>query len=184
MELKEKIIEATIEEFNEKNLKFTMDDIAKKLCISKKTIYDLFKNKEALFFEVIDHYSETIREYEMKIIQDPDLDIKEKLKKIIISLPDNKINWRQIYLIKEKSPEIYDKVTKMLETQWEPTIELLEMAIKENKIISVSIPILKTTISSTIRTFISTTLLSDNNIEYEEALKEMADIIMNGIEVK
>lgn len=61
MELKEKIIEATIEEFNEKNLKFTMDDIAKKLCISKKTIYDLFKNKEALFFEVIDHYSETIR---------------------------------------------------------------------------------------------------------------------------
>lgn len=120
----------------------------------------------------------------MKIIQDPDLDIKEKLKKIIISLPDNKINWRQIYLIKEKCLEIYDKVTKRLETQWGPTIELLEMVIKENKIISVSIPILKTTISSTIRTFISTSLLSDNNIEYEEALKEMADIIMNGIEVK
>ncbi len=36
MEIKEKVIEATIEEFNEKNFKSTMGGIAKKLEISKK----------------------------------------------------------------------------------------------------------------------------------------------------
>lgn len=184
MELKEKIIEATIEEFNEKNLKFTMDDIAKKLCISKKTIYDLFKNKEALFFKVVEHWNAAIKDYEMKIIQDPDMDIKEKIKRIIISVPDKKINWKQIYFIKEKHPKIYDDVMKRLESQWDPTIELLEEAIKEKKIIPINITILRVIVTSTIRSFITTTLLSDNNIEDDKALNEMIEIIMNGIEVK
>ncbi|SHI81428.1 TetR/AcrR family transcriptional regulator [Flavobacterium haoranii] len=33
---------------------FTMDDIAEKLCVSKKTLYALFTNKETLLFETVD----------------------------------------------------------------------------------------------------------------------------------
>ena len=42
MTLKERIMEATIDEFNEKGVKFTMDDLAKRLTMSKKTIYKVF----------------------------------------------------------------------------------------------------------------------------------------------
>ena len=45
VEMKEKILEAAIEEFEKKGLKFTMDDIAKNLAISKKTLYAVFQNK-------------------------------------------------------------------------------------------------------------------------------------------
>ena len=38
-ELKENIMQGTLQAFNQKGLKFTMDDIAKILGISKKTIY-------------------------------------------------------------------------------------------------------------------------------------------------
>ena len=38
-QLEEKILLAAIEEFGRKGLKFTMDDIAKNLSISKKTLY-------------------------------------------------------------------------------------------------------------------------------------------------
>ena len=38
-ELRKMILNGTMEVFNEKGLKFTMDDIAKQLKISKKTIY-------------------------------------------------------------------------------------------------------------------------------------------------
>ena len=44
-QLEEKILIAAIEEFGKKGLKFTMDDIARNLSISKKTMYQVFDNK-------------------------------------------------------------------------------------------------------------------------------------------
>lgn len=38
MEMGEKIIDAAIEEFKQKGLKFTMSDVTKRLSVSKKTI--------------------------------------------------------------------------------------------------------------------------------------------------
>ncbi len=43
------IMEAVVELFNQKGMKFTMDDISKKLHISKKTIYKEFEDKDELF---------------------------------------------------------------------------------------------------------------------------------------
>ena len=43
MQQKEVILEGTIKAFNEKGLKFTMDDVAKILGMSKKTIYTVFR---------------------------------------------------------------------------------------------------------------------------------------------
>ena len=48
-ELKENIMQGTLQAFNQKGLKFTMDDIAKILGISKKTIYQVFRDKEAFW---------------------------------------------------------------------------------------------------------------------------------------
>ena len=45
MDNKERILEATMKVFNKKGLKFTMDDIAEELSMSKKTIYTVFDNK-------------------------------------------------------------------------------------------------------------------------------------------
>jgi AcrR family transcriptional regulator len=52
MEIRNAILEGTIQVFNEKGLKFTMDDIASLLGMSKKTIYKVFRDKEELFFKM------------------------------------------------------------------------------------------------------------------------------------
>ena len=44
--LKGNILEATIQAFQKKGLKFTMDDLASLLGISKKTIYTVFPDKK------------------------------------------------------------------------------------------------------------------------------------------
>ena len=44
-----KIIDATVEEFKQNGLKFTMNDLAKRLGISKKTIYTVFESKQAVW---------------------------------------------------------------------------------------------------------------------------------------
>ena len=57
MNLKITILEGALQAFRQKGLKFTMDDIAKILGISKKTIYTVFQDKEALFLAMVDYLS-------------------------------------------------------------------------------------------------------------------------------
>ena len=46
-EIQEKILNAAIEEFAQRGLKFTMNDVAKNLGMSKKTIYTIYESKDA-----------------------------------------------------------------------------------------------------------------------------------------
>lgn len=50
--LKGDILEATIQAFQKKGLKFTMDDLASLLGISKKTIYTVFPDKKRVKIEL------------------------------------------------------------------------------------------------------------------------------------
>lgn len=186
MELKETIMDATLDEFNEKGLKFTMDDVAKRLQISKKTIYTVFPDKETLFLDTVDYCFAAIKEEEKKIHKAKDMDIMEKIKKILIVLPERQknIDWRQLYLTKEKFPNIYEKIEKRIETEWDSTIELLNEGIKVGRLKPISIPVFKIIIESSIEGFLRSRILIDSDISYEKALNEMIDILMEGIEIK
>lgn len=67
MDLKETILKGTIQVFNDKGLKFTMDDIAECLKISKKTLYKVFDNKETLFLTMVDYIFDSIKESEQEV---------------------------------------------------------------------------------------------------------------------
>lgn len=183
MELKARIMDAVIEEFNEKSLKFTMDDIAKNLGISKRTLYTVVQDKEALFFEAVDCVFGAIKECEKEILEDDTLDSLKKLRKVLIVLPQKykMIDYRQLYDLKSKYPRIYAKVEKRLETEWEPTFQLMEQAMEEGRIRKISLPVFQAILSGTIEYYLSRSVLIDKQITYEEALDQMLDIIMNGI---
>ena len=66
--LRKEILEGTIQVYNRKGLKFTMDDIAAWLGISKKTIYTVFETKEALFLAMVDYLFDSIKESEAAVV--------------------------------------------------------------------------------------------------------------------
>ena len=98
MDTKELIMDATIQAFNRKGIKFTMDDIAKELHISKKTIYTLFQTKENLFLSTVDYCFNQIHQSEQHILEDSSLTTLEKLEKMLVVLPERyqNIDWRTI----------------------------------------------------------------------------------------
>ncbi len=186
MELRESILEGTMQAFNEKGLKFTMDDIASQLGISKKTIYTVFKDKDSLIYEMVDYCFDTIKESEQNILKNFGLSTVEKIKAILGVLPDSykDIDFGQLYLLKDKYPRTYKKVEKRLETGWETTIALIELGIKEGVIRDIKIPILKTMMEATLEQFFQRDILVMNNISYKEALEETVSILVDGIVVK
>lgn len=181
--LREQILNATIEVFNEKGLKFTMDDIASKLSISKKTIYTVFRDKETLFIEMVDFCFDSIKYSEQAILNDADMDIVDKIRNILGVLPDGykDIDFRQLYLLKTKYPIIYRRVEERLESGWETTIALLEQGIQEGKIRRICIPVFKTMLEATIEQFFQRDILIKNEVSYKDALNELVTILVDGI---
>lgn len=186
MELRETILEGTIQIFNQKGLKFTMDDIASQLKISKKTIYTVFQDKEALFLDMVDYLFDTIKESEQKVFEDKELSTVEKIYKILGVLPEGykDIDFRQLYLLKGKYPKIYKQVELRLETGWERTIELIEQGVEEGVIRPVKIPILKMMLEASLEQFFQRDILIRNKISYKAALDEVVGILVEGITVR
>lgn len=185
MELKKTILEGTLTVFNEKGLKFTMDDVARILGMSKKTIYTVFRDKEALFLAMVDYLFDAVKEAERAIVEDNKLSTKEKIRQILGVLPEGykDVDFRQLYLLKDKYPKIYRKVEQRLETGWEQTIALLEKGMEEGVIRKVQIPIVKMMLESTLEQFSRRDVLIQNKISYKDALDEVVEILVNGISV-
>ncbi len=186
MELRNSIIEGTILVFNEKGLKFTMDDIAKQLGISKKTIYTVFSDKEALFFAIVDYMFDSVKACEQQILEDNSLSTLDKIRKLLGAMPEayKDIDFRQLYILKDKYPQIYHKVEERLETGWEASIQLLEQGISEGVIRPVPIPIIKTMLESALEQFFQRDILLRHNLSYTDALNEVVKIIVDGIACK
>ena len=175
MQQKEVILEGTIKAFNEKGLKFTMDDVAKILGMSKKTIYTVFRDKESMFLAMVDYMFDSINA----------LSTVEKIRRILGVIPESyrDVDFRQLYLLKDKYPVIYKQVEKRLETGWETTIQLLEQGMAEGVVRKVSIPIVKMMLEATVEQFFQRDILIQSGLSYLEALDEVVSILVNGIVV-
>ena len=184
--LKKDIMEATIKVFNEKGLKFTMDDIAKECHISKKTLYLIFDDKDQLFFTMVDYIFDAIKESEDAVLSDESLSTIEKLRKIIGVMPEGykDIDFRQLYILRDKYPSTYAQVEERLETGWETTIQLIEQGIKEGVIRPVPVPLIKMMIEASLEQFFQRDILIKNKISYNTALAAVVDIIVDGIAVR
>ncbi|MBE5845003.1 MAG: TetR/AcrR family transcriptional regulator [Butyrivibrio sp.] len=180
-ETRKKILEAVLVEFKDKGSKFTMDDVASDLHMSKKTIYKEFNDKEEIFNALVDYCFDNIKEKEAEIKNDKSLSTVERIEKIMICMPDNyrDVDFRKVFTLKDKYPKIYAKVQKRLENDWEDTIELLEQGMREGQIRKLPIPVIKTMTEASIERFLSAGAADGGS--YEDELEVMIDILMRGI---
>ena len=180
------IYNAVIKLFGKKGIKFTMDDLAKELRMSKKTLYVYFKDKETLLLSTVDYIFDGIKEEEYKVSEDTSLSTVEKLEKIMGVMPDSykDINFAGLYMLKDKYPKIYKKVGKRLENGWEVTIALLEKGMQEGNIRRIPVPIFKTMFEATLEQFFQQNILIKNKLSYGKALQEVISILLYGVTTK
>ena len=183
---KSRILEATLRVFNRKGLKFTMDDIASELSMSKKTIYTVFKDKETMFLDMVDYCFDSIRECEKRVFEDNKLSTIDKIRKIISVMPESykDIDFRQLYILKDKYPKIYRHVEERIEDGWETTIVLFEKGIAEGEIRPINVYLFKTIVEATLEQFFQRDVLIVNDIPYNDALSEIVSILVDGIVVR
>ena len=113
--MKDKIINKAKEMFLRLGFKsITMDDIACEMCISKKTIYKYFSNKDLLIEESVQMVHKEVHETITKIVSqnfnaiEENFEIRRMFKEMFKSAESS-----PIYQLKKHYPEIYEKVLTM-----------------------------------------------------------------------
>lgn len=185
-ELRIRILDEAAKQFDKKGIKFTMDDLARSLGISKKTIYTVFEDKRSIMTETIDRFFDDALIEEEMILNDDSLSIVEQLKSIIGRVPERytQNDLAQLYVLKEKYPSVYRHWQHCRENYWEGVGILINRGIESGEIRHVSLPILKTMFQSTIEQFFQDDVLIKNHIPYRDALAEVASILVDGIIAK
>jgi AcrR family transcriptional regulator len=110
--MKEKIIKKATEMFLKLGFKsVTMDDIACEMCISKKTIYKYFHNKEVLIEQGTEIVHQNIHQIINEIVSknfnaiEENFEIRKMFKEMFQS-----IDTSPVYQLKKHYPEIYAKM--------------------------------------------------------------------------
>lgn len=184
--MNERILEGALNVFKEKGPKFTMDDLASEMKMSKKTIYTVFNDKNELMCEMVDYAFNIIKEEEDKVYKNDKLSTVEKLRGILVVLPENSygFDYAAMQQMAEKYPMAHEKLNNRLESGWEKTFDLLNVGMEEGKIRKINLEIFKLIYGSSIERLLMGDFLKESKMDYPTALKEVVDVLIDGILIK
>ncbi len=184
--MNERILEGALNVFKKKGPKFTMDDIASELKMSKKTIYTVFNDKNELMCDMVDYAFDLIKAAEDKIYNDDSLSTTDKIRGILAVLPENYygFDFGAMQQLGEKYPMAYAKLTSRIENGWEKTYELIKTGTEEGNVKLVNYEIFKLVYESSVERLLMGDFLKNNKIDYPTALKLIVDVMIDGIIIK
>ncbi|MFS0645675.1 TetR/AcrR family transcriptional regulator [Siminovitchia sp. 179-K 8D1 HS] len=180
--MKERIMQAFVEEVKDKGIKFTMNDLAGRLGISKRTLYEHFSSKAEILEAIIEL---TIKEFDEKteaIVQDSSLTLLEKIKAAIIVVPkyDEFYDLQILEEMKKYYPSQWEKMNNSL-YEWEALKKLLEQGIAEGLIKDQNIELLMRLVIDATNLTLDRRFIWENRITVEEAMNGIVNVLLFGM---
>lgn len=129
MTTEEKLYEATFALYQERGAKFTMDELAQRLFISKKTLYALVRSKEELVARAMERYFDAVEQEQARIRENTALAALEKVERLLCVVPQMPFQSYRVRELRHAFPEAYLRLTAWLETGWEKTFLIMEEAV-------------------------------------------------------
>ncbi|TCP21866.1 TetR family transcriptional regulator [Scopulibacillus darangshiensis] len=181
--IKNRIINAFIEEIQANGLKFSVDDLANRIGISKRTLYKYFSSKAEILDCIIDDTFQEIDEKAKAIIQNGQLSMPEKIKGVITTLPDHYelLDLKLLGQMKQYYPEQWAKMDELLKDDWELLRNLIEQGIREGVIIELNVSLVMKVILESINSTLDQSFYMENRITVSEALSEIVNILFYGL---
>lgn len=184
MTLQERVTATAIELFEDQGIRFTMDELARRLRMSKRTIYEQVGTKEEILERVINDAFASIKAREAEIIADPDLDVVTKLRQVLVVMPvrTDLVDPAAIAQVREAYPDKYDLIVHHLSTGWEDTLALYEEAVGAGALRAVNPLVLREVLLAAMEHMLRDDTLRATGMSHEEALAEVVDLVFTGLE--
>lgn len=182
--MEEKIYFKVIELFSEKGPRFTIEELARALGTSKRTIYENFKDKEALLDKTIDYFFKDIIEEGKEILIDTTLSKNEKIIKSFKSKPDIESIGSVVRHLNELDryfPLLYKKTEVCLDKVWDGVIDFICESEENIEVSKTKKVILKLVLNEAMKKLMDYEFLVKNRINYEDGMDMLVDLMINGV---
>jgi AcrR family transcriptional regulator len=180
--MKNRILETAAHELNERGVKFTIDSVANRLGISKKTLYLYYSSKDKLISSIVAAVLADMSGQEQAILAS-DWDFRQKLIAILHVNPlrFGKINDFVLDDIKRCRPEDWAQVEQFRQNHSRIITTLLEDGAKSGEIRPLQAAVASQMLSGAVGQVMDYRFLSQNNITFHDALQVVADIFLRGV---
>lgn len=180
--MREIIIAAAIEEIKARGLRFTMQDLAARLKVSKRSLYENFTSKEELIGALLAVILADMERQEQNIC-DGSAAPSEKLRQLLTVHPYDAEMFHQ---------NIYGDLKRMFPRQWQLIEEarlhrqqrlerLLADGVACGELQPFNVGLVSQIIKDAFESFTSYSFLDKNGLTYKGAMGELLDILLQGI---
>lgn len=180
--MKDKILDAVarlIERYGLK--KFTVDEVAAELRISKKTLYQYFSGKDEMIREYFEENMKSDRQSVLDVMHS-EKDFFEKVHAIVHSGHRYRMPMPVLNEAKQFYPEEWAKIEQLKQFKLDAFQTLLKQAADEGILRpDVHFGILSSMLERVSGMFIDTEFLLENGLKATQAIDEALGIIINGI---
>lgn len=184
--MKNKILTACIDEMNEKGLHWTMADLAARLSVSKRTLYEAFPSKNSLIASVIGATIADIEKQDKDILNNKSYSTIEKIKELMSYLPKTSLVLdKHLFLsVKQCYPEEWKKFLWFRENKLTAIEKLITQGIAERQFREVDMNIVKAIIRSTLDSFFEKNFLLNTDMTFKQAINKLMDILFYGLLIR
>ncbi len=185
MDEKQRILTAAEEKFLcEGSLyKMTMDELATQLRMSKKTIYKHFPSKEILIKEMVENFTERIRNQIEPMLQTEDnAVIKFKNLFTILGSIASRVSDQWLIDLRTYYPNIWNYIDEFRQRMVTKNIsEVIEQGKQEGLIADIPSQIIINVFLGAVRTVVAPDFVLNNNFSLHQAMYFTLKIFINGI---
>ena len=121
--------------YQERGVKFTMDELAARLRVSKKTLYEVVRSKEELIERALVYYFDAVEREQAAIREDNTLTALQKIERLLCVVPNMPFRDYRIRELRRAFPQAYLHLTCWLETGWEKTFSVMDEAVLEGTMV-------------------------------------------------
>ena len=140
LELRERIVDTALQSFVTHGIKsITMDDIAAALGISKRTLYEVFADKETLLMECLRRAQDEGDTYVKEVYEKASNVLEVLLKLYQRSIEKFHNTNKKFFEDIKKYPKVYDMLIKRRNRDSEETIAFFKLGIKQGDDVNFSI---------------------------------------------
>lgn len=180
--MKNRILDAAARELNARGIKFTMNAVANRLGIAKKTLYLHFPSKEAMVAGVINATLEDI-DQQRKSILAKDMTLAERFAAVLTVKPKRfgDLNESMLGDIRRSYPGEWVKIEKFHCQQLAVILDLLDKGKSTGDIRLVNSHVAALMLMGAVGRLLEQDFLAEQNLTISDALKEITDLFLNGV---
>ncbi|MCG7408520.1 TetR/AcrR family transcriptional regulator [Paenibacillus sp. ACRRX] len=181
--MRERIMQAFVDEILDKGMKFTMDDLAHRLGISKRTLYEHFPSKVEVLDSIVEQALHESEVRAREIVQDHSLTVLDKIRAVMTVLPNNfeLVDNRILDQMKRLFPAQWEKIDGMLKDDWAMLRELIEEGMEQGVIRKQNVAFLMKLITDAVNSTLDQRFFAKQNISLPDAMNAIADVILFGL---